>query len=42
MGLPNVSRTVAVRFCETPCVTTPLVAPVASETLTDAGGQVEK
>ena len=42
MALPLVSRTVVVRFCATPWVTVPEVPPLASVTLIEAGGQVEK
>src|SRR6185437_2831429 len=42
IGFPFVSRTVVVRFCATPCVTTPEVEPLASVTPIEAGGQVEK
>jgi hypothetical protein len=39
---PAVSITVVVRFCGTPCVTVPVVAPFGSVTLIEAGGQVLK
>ena len=42
MGLAVGIRTVVVRFCATPWVTVPEVAPLASVTLMEAGGQVEK
>ena len=42
MVAPLVSVTVVTRFCVTPWVMVPLVAPLAMVTLIDCGGQVEK
>src|ERR1035441_6063569 len=42
MDWPRVSMTVVVRFCAMPCVTIPLVLPLAKARLIDFGGQVEK
>src|SRR5580698_471273 len=42
MMLLLVSVTVVTRFCCTPCVTVPLVSPLASVSEMDLGGQVEK